>query len=57
MEFGVQKVTASAPEALLATPEMAVEKALLREPRTTLLSLWARSFQPWLSFAGDGPLT
>ena len=57
MEFGVQKVTASAPEALLAAPEMAVEKALLREPRTTLLSLWALSFQPWLSFAGDGPLT
>ena len=57
MEFGVQKVTASAPEALLATPEMAVEKALLREPRTTLLSLWALSFQLCPSFAGDDPLT
>ena len=61
MEFGVQKVAVGAPEALLAAPEiapeMAVEKALLREPRTTLLSLWALSFQPWLSFAGDGPLT
>ena len=57
MEFGVQKVTASAPEALLATPEMAVEKALVREPGTALLSLWALSFQPWPSFAGDDPLT
>ena len=61
MEFGVQKVAAGAPEALLAATEMAsemaVERALVREPRTALLSLWALSFQPWLSFAEDGPLT
>ena len=57
MEFGVQKVAAEAPEALLAASEMAVEKALVREPGTALLSLWALSFQPWLSFAGDAPLT
>ena len=57
MEFGVQKVAAEAPEALLAASEMAVEKALVREPGTALLSLWALSFQPWPSFAGDGPLT
>ena len=57
MEFGVQKVAAGAPEALLAAPEMAVERALVREPGIALLSLWALSFQPWLSFAGDGPLT
>ena len=52
MEFGVQKVAAEAPEALLAASEMAVEKALVREPGTALLSLWALSFQPWPSFAG-----
>ena len=57
MEFGVQKVAAGAPEALLAAPEMTVERALVREPGTALLSLWALSFQPWPSFAGDGPLT
>ena len=61
MEFGVQNTTAGAPEALLAAPEMApemaVEKALVRETGTALLSLWALSFQPWLSFAGDDPLT
>ena len=57
MEFGVQKVAVGAPEALLAALEMAVEKALAREPGTALLSLWALSFQPWLSFAGDGLLT
>ena len=57
MEFGVQKVTTGAPEALLAVPEMEVEKALVRELGTALLSLWALSFQPWLSFAEDGPLT
>ena len=43
MEFGVQKVAAGAPEAVLAAPElapkMAVERALVREPRTALLSL------------------
>ena len=57
MEFGVQKVAAGAPEAMLAAPEMAVERALVRKPGTALLSLWALSFQPWPSFAGDGPLT
>ena len=57
MEFGVRKVAAGAPEALLAAPEMAVEKALVRELGTALLSLWALSFQPWLSFVGDDPLT
>ena len=57
MEFGVQKVAAGAPEVVLAAPEMAVERALVREPGIALLSLWALSFQPWLSFAGDGPLT
>ena len=61
MEFGVQKVAAGAPEAVLAAselaPEVAVERALVREPGIALLSRWALSFQPWLSFAGDGPLT
>ena len=57
MEFGVQKVAAGAPEAVLAAPELAVERALMREPGIALLSRWALSFQPWLSFAGDGPLT
>ena len=65
MEFGVQKVAAGALKAPLAVPKMAPEmaleralvRALVRESRTALLSLWALSFQPWLSFAGDGPLT
>ena len=61
MEFGVQKVAAGALEALLAEPELApemtVERALVREPGTALLGLWALSFQPWPSFAGDDPLT
>ena len=57
MDFGVREVAAEAPEALLAAPEMAVERALVREPGIALLSLWALSFQPWLSFAGNGPLT
>ena len=61
MEFGVREVAAEAPEALLAAPEtapeMAVERALVREPGTALLSLWDQSFQPWPSFAGDDPLT
>ena len=61
MEFGVQKVVVGAPEAVLAAPELApemvVERALVRESGTVLLSLWALSFQPWLSFAGDDPLT
>ena len=57
MEFGVQKVAAGAPEALWVEPDMALEMALVREPGTALLSLWAMSFQPWLSFAGDDPLT
>ena len=61
MEFGILKVAAGAPEAMLAAPEMtsemAVERALVREPGTALLSLWALSFGLWLSFAGDGPLT
>ena len=61
MEFGVHKVAAGALEAVLAAPElepeMAVERALVREPGTALLSVWALSCQPWLSFAGDGPLT
>ena len=57
MEFGIQKVAARAPEALLAAPEIAVERALVREPVTALLSLWALSFQPWLSFIVADPLT
>ena len=57
MEFGVQKVVTGAPEAVLAEPEMALERALVREPGTALLSLWALSFQLWPSFAGDDPLT
>ena len=61
MEFGVQKVVARAPQAVLAAPEMApemaLERALVREPGTTLLSLWALSFQPWPSFVGADPLT
>ena len=52
---------AGAPEAVLAAPEMApemaLERALVREPGTTLLSQWALSFQPWLSFVGADPLT
>ena len=43
MEFGVQKVAAGAPKAVLAAPEMApemaLERALVREPGTALLSL------------------
>ena len=43
MKFGVQKVAAGAPEAVLAAPEMApemaLERALVREPGTALLSL------------------
>ena len=61
MEFGVQKVVAGAPEAVLGTPEMApemaLERALVREPGITLLSLWALSFQPLASFAVADPLT
>ena len=61
MEFEVQKVAAGAPEAVLAAPEtapeMVLERALVRELGTALLSLWALSFQPWPSFAGDDPLT
>ena len=61
MEFGILKAVAGAPEpppeALTTAPKMVPERALVREPRTGLLSLWALSFGPWLSFAGDGPLT
>ena len=61
MEFGVQKVAADAPEAppeaLTTAPKMVPERALVREPGTAPLSLWALSFRPLLSFAGDGPLT
>ena len=61
MEFGVQKVAAGAPEAVLAAPEtapeMALERALGRALGTALLSLWALSFQPWPSFARADPLT
>ena len=57
MEFGVRKVAAGAPEALLAALEMALEMELGREPGTALLSLWALSFQSWPSFAGADPLT
>ena len=46
MEFGVQKVVARAPQAVLAAPEMAPEMALERALVTALLSLWALSFQP-----------
>ena len=53
MKFGVREVVAEAPEALLA----ALEMAPVMEPGIALLSLWALSFQPWLSFAGDDPLT
>ena len=61
MEFGVQKVAAGAPEALLAAPEMAPEMELEMEPARVLgtapLSQWALSFQPWLSFVVADPLT
>ena len=61
MEFGILKVAAGALEApleaLTTAPKMVPERALVREPRTALLSLWALSFRPWLSFAGDGLLT
>ena len=61
MKFGILKVAAGAPEAppeaLTTAPKMVPERALVREPRTALLSLWALSFQPWLSFAGDDLLT
>ena len=57
MEFGVRKVAAGAPEALLAALEMALEMELGREPGTALLSLWALSFQLLLSFVGVSPLT
>ena len=61
MEFGVQKVAAGVSEAALAepemAPEMALERALVREPGTALLSLWALSFQLLLSFAGADALT
>ena len=49
MEFGILKVAASAlkapPEALTTAPKMVPERALVREPGTALLSLWALSFQ------------
>ena len=65
MEFGVREVAAEAPQALLAAlemaPKMELEMELEMEPVRVLgtapLSQWALSFQPWLSFAGDGPLT
>ena len=61
MEFGILKVAVGAlkapPEALTTAPKMVPERALVREPGTALLSLWPLSFGPWLSFAGDGPLT
>ena len=57
MEFGIPKVAAGAPEALTTAPKMVPKRALVKEPGTALLSLWALSFRPWLSFAGDGPLT
>ena len=61
MDFGILKVAAGAPEAPLEALTMALkmvpERALVREPGTALLSLWALSFRSWLSFAGDGPLT
>ena len=61
MEFGILKVAAGAPEAppeaLTTAPKMVPERTLVREPGTALLSLWALSFRPCLSFAGDGPLT
>ena len=61
MEFGILKVAAGAPEAppkaLTTAPKMVPERALVREPGTALLSLWALSFRPWLSFAWDDPLT
>ena len=61
MEFRILKVAAGAhkapSEALTTAPKMVPERALVRELGTALLSLWALSFQPWPSFAGDGPLT
>ena len=61
MEFGVREVAVEAPEALLAAPEMepemALEMELVKVLGTALLSQWALSFQPWLSFAGADPLT
>ena len=54
-------MAAGAPEAVLAAPEtapeMVLERALVRELGTALLSLWALSFQPWPSFVGADPLT
>ena len=61
MEFGILKVATDAPEAppeaLTTAPKMVPERALVKEPGTALLSLWALRFRPWLSFAGDDPLT
>ena len=61
MEFGILKVAAGAseapPEALTTAPKMVLERDLVKESGTALLSLWALSFRPWLSFSRDGPLT
>ena len=61
MEFGILKLAAGAPEAppeaLTTAQKMVPKRALVKEPGTALLSLWALSFGPWLSFVGDGPLT
>ena len=50
MEFGILKVAAGAPEAppeaLMTAPKMVPERALVREPGTALLSLWALRFRP-----------
>ena len=50
MEFGILKVAAGALEApleaLMTAPKMVPERALVKEPRTPLLSLWAPSFGP-----------
>ena len=50
MEFGILEVAVGAPEAppeaLTTAPKMVPERALVREPGTALLSLWALSFGP-----------
>ena len=50
MEFGILKVAAGAPEApaeaLMTAPKMVPERALVREPGTAVLSLWALNFRP-----------
>ena len=50
MEFRILKVPAGAleapSEALTTAPKMVPERALVREPGTAVLSLWALNFRP-----------